>query len=473
MATLIRNGTIVTASDQYKADLLINGEKIAAVGSALEGRAEVSIDATGKYILPGGVDGHVHLGQMSSRGTAVTGYETTPAALAGGTTTVIGFAPQTDGLGLLDSVIKLKEEKADGKSAVDYGLHAGVRNPGKDVFEEVPSLVRAGVSTVKLLMTLTGTAFHCDDATIFQMLQQTRKAGVLTMVHAENGDVIDVLQKQLIADNRKEPKYHAISHPTVTEEEATRRATLLAKAADAPVLIVHVSCCEAMMAVREARDNRIHAFGEACPQYLTLSVDRLSLANFEGAKYVCSPPLREAWHQDRLWAGLRQGVLQIVGSDHCAFNFKGQKEMGRENFVKIPNGLPGMEHRLALLYTYGVLRGKLSLTRMVDVFATTPAKLYGLYPQKGSIAVGADADIVIFDPSYKGEISVTTSLQDVDYTPYEGFEQRGRPEKVLLRGKLSFDNGKFVGELGQGRFIHREPYGLAYASADATAPRAG
>jgi dihydropyrimidinase len=463
MTTLIRNGTIVTASDQYKADLLIIGEKIAAVGMGLEGRADVTVDATGKYIFPGGVDGHVHLGQMSSRGTAVTGYETTPAALAGGTTTVIGFAPQNEGMGLLDAVIKFREETAEGQSAVDYGLHAAVRDPRKQIFEELPSLVKAGVPTVKLMMALKGTPFHSDDTTIFRMLQEAKKVGLLTMVHAENGDVIDVLQQQLIAENKTEPLYHAFSHPTVTEEEATRRATLLAKAAGAPLLVVHVSCFEAMVAVREAREKGIDVFGEACPHYLTLSADRLSLADFEGAKYVCSPPLRESWHQDHLWEGLKQGWLQIVGSDHCAFNFKGQKEMGRGNFIKIPNGLPGMENRLAILYTYGVLKEKLSLARMADVFATTPAKLYGLYPRKGSIAVGADADVVIFDPSYRGKISVATSLQKVDYNPYEGFEQRGRAEKVFLRGKISFEEGKFVGSLGQGKFIDREPYGLAYS----------
>jgi dihydropyrimidinase len=283
-------------------------------------------------------------------------------------------------------------------------------------------------------------------------------------LHAENADIIDVLQKQLISDKKTEPKFHAASRPTEAEAEATIRATLLAKAANAPVFIVHVSCAEAMVAIRSAREEGIAVFGETCPHYLTLSVDNLAKPNFEGAKYVCSPPLRESQHHDRLWKSLQEGWLHVVGSDHCGFNFKSQKEMGREDFTKIPNGAPGVENRLAILYTYGVSTGKLSLERMVDVFATTPAKLYGLYPRKGSFTVGADADIVIFDPGYTGVISADTSLQGVDFNAYEGFEQTGRAETVFLRGNLIVDDGKYIGKLGQGKFIKREPYGLAYTT---------
>jgi dihydropyrimidinase len=462
MAVIIKNGTIVTASDQYRADILIDGEKIKAIGSGFEDQAAEVIDAGGKYIFPGGIDGHVHLGQISSWGTDLPGFETTSAALVGGTTTVIGFSRQQQGMGLLDSVLQHREEKVEGRSAVDFGLHVIVKYPREDVFDELPSLARAGIPTIKLFMASKGTPFHSDDATLFRMLQKSKNVGILTMVHAENGDIIETLQRQFIAEGRTEPKYHAASHPIVAEEEATIRAMLLAKAAEAPLFVVHISCREAMVALREARAKGIAVYGETCPHYLTLSVDYLSRPDFEGAKYVCSPPLREASHHHYLWEALERGWLQVVGSDHCPCNFRGEKERGRGNFLLIPNGLPGMENRLSILYTNGVLKGRLSLMRMVDVWATSPAKFYGLYPRKGSISVGADADLVVFDPDFLGRISVKTSLQGVDYNPYEGIEQRGRPEKVLLRGSMSVDHGTFIGKIGQGKFIEREPYGLAY-----------
>jgi dihydropyrimidinase len=462
MATLIKNGKIVTASEQYKGDILIDGERIKAIGKDLDGRAEKVIDAAGKYILPGGIDGHTHFA-IPFMGTETAGFDTTPAAVVGGTTTIVDFAPQPQGMSLMDSIIKHREQKADNIAAVDFAFHSMVMDAQKGIFDEPKALVKAGIPTIKLFMAYKGTPFNSDDATIFQMLQQTKKVGMLTMLHAENGDVIDILQKQLVAQKNTDPKYHATSRPTVAEEEATVRATLLAEAAGAPVFVVHVSCTEAMKAVRDANLRGIPAFGETCPHYLVLSVENLAKRNFEGAKYVCSPPLREAWHQDHLWQALQRGWLQIVGSDHCGFRFKGDKEMGRGDFTKIPNGAPGVENRMAILYTYGVLTGKLSLERMVDAFSTAPAKFYGLYPRKGSITVGADADLVIFDPAYSGKISVKTSLQGIDFNTYEGFQQKGRPEKVFLRGTLTVDKGKFIGKKGQGKYLKREPYGQAYA----------
>jgi len=461
MAKLIKNGTVVTASDHFNADILINGEKIVAMGHGLDDRAEETIEAEGKYVLPGGIDGHTHF-SLPFMGTSTAGFDTTPAAIAGGTTTVVDFAPQPQGMSLVDSLVKHREEKADGISAVDYSLHAMVMDAQPSIFEELPALIKAGIPTIKLFMAYKGTPFNSDDATIFQMLEKTKAVGMLPMLHAENGDIINILQKRLIDQKKTDPRYHAASRPPVTEAEATTRATLLAKAADAPVFIVHVSCAEAMTAVRDAKQQGIAVFGETCPQYLKLDIEDLAKPHFEGAKYVCSPPLREAWHQDHLWRALQHGWLQTVGSDHCGFNFKDQKEMGRGDFTKIPNGLPGVEDRLAILYTYGVLTGKLSLQRMVDVFSTAPAKFYGLYPRKGTIAVGSHADLVIFDPAYTGKISAKTSLHGVDYSAYEGLEQKGRPEKVFLRGMLSVDKGKFVGKLGQGLFLEREPCGLAY-----------
>jgi dihydropyrimidinase len=461
MATLIKNGTIVTAAEEFTGDILIEGEHIKAMGRGFDRGAAEVIDATGKYVLPGGIDGHTHF-SIPFMGTSTAGFDTTPGAIVGGTTTIVDFAPQPQGMSLMDSIAKHREEKAEGKSAVDFGFHAMVMDAQDGIFEEPPALVKAGIPTIKLFMAYKGTPFNVDDATLFRMLQKTKAVGMLTMVHAENGDVIDVLQRQLLAQKKTDPQYHATSRPPVVEAEATARATLLAKTAGAPVFVVHVSCAEAMIAIRDAKNQGIAAFGETCPHYLTLSVESLAKPNFEGAKYVCSPALREPLHHDQLWQALQQGWLQIVGSDHCGFNFKGQKEMGRGDFTKIPNGAPGVENRLAILYTYGVQTGTLSLQRMVDVFATAPAKFYGLYPRKGSITVGADADIIVFDPSYTGKISVETSLQGVDFNTYEGFEQRGRPEKVFLRGQLTVDGGKFVGKIGQGKFLERKPWGLAY-----------
>lgn len=462
MATLIKNGTIVNAAEMFRADVLIEGERVTAIGSGLDERSRETIDAAGKYLFPGGIDGHTHF-KLPFMGTHTAGFDTAYAAAVGGTTTIIDFAPQPAGMSLLDSIAKHREEEAEGKCAVDYSLHAMVMDashPG--IFDELPTLVKMGIPTIKLFMAYKGTPFMCNDATIFRMLQVSKQSGVLVMIHAENGDVIHVLQQQHLTAGRTDPKYHATSRPPIVEAEATARAAALARTADAPIFIVHVSCADAMRTIRDAFEEGVVIFGETCPHYMTLDVSNLAKPGFEGAKYVCSPALRESSHHDELWKAIQRGWLQVVGSDHCGFNFKGQKEMGREDFTKIPNGAPGVENRLAILYTYGVMAGKLSLQRMVDVFATAPAKFYGLYPRKGSIAAGADADIVVFDPAYKGLITVKTSNQGVDYNAYEGFKQKGRAEWVFLRGRLIVENGKFIGPWGQGKFIERQPFGLAY-----------
>lgn len=461
MHTLIKNGTIVTAAETFSGDVLIQDETIAAIGTGLEDRAETTVDASGKYILPGGVDAHTHF-RLPLMGTHTQGFETTPACLVGGTTCVVDFSPQFQGLGLLDSVHKHREESAEGKAVVDFAFHALVFDPQPAIFEEPAALVKAGIPTVKLFMAYKGTPLYSDDATIFKMLQATKKVGMLTMVHAENADVIHELQQQLLAAGRTDPKYHAVSRPEVVEEEATFRATRLARTAEAPVFVVHISCLEAMAAVRDARQQGIAAYGETCPHYLTLSVDNLAKPGFEGAKYVCSPALRDARHFDGMWASIQNSWLQTVGSDHCGFNFKDQKEMGKNDFTKIPNGCPGVQDRLHVLYTYGVRTGKLSLNRMVDVFATAPARFNGLYPRKGGLAVGGDADIVVFDPDWKGTMGVAGSLHGVDFNSYEGMEQLGRTEKVFLRGRLTVDDGEYIGQPGQGRFIERSPFGPAF-----------
>lgn len=461
MGLLIKNGTIVTAVDEYKADILIEGEKITAIGKGLESQAEETIDASGMYILPGGVDNHSHFA-LPFMGTVSRGFETSNAAIVGGTTTVVDFAPQTKGMGIKDSVEKHAKENAEGKAMVDYAFHGVVMDVTDALFDEIPTLPEAGIPTMKLFMAYKGTSYYCDDAVVFKALQAAKKAGVTIMVHAENADVIDVLQKQCVAAGLLEPKYHAVSRPPLVEAECTARVIALAAMAESPIFVVHVSCREAMEAIREGYEKGIPAYGETCPHYLTLSVDNLSKPGFEGAKYVCSPALRTPDHHEALWEALSKGWLQVVGSDHCGFDYENQKHMGKDNFTQIPNGAPGVENRLAILWTYGVEKGKLSRQRLVDVFATAPAKFNGLFPQKGHIAVGSDADLVVFDPNWKGVISVKDSLQGVDYSPYEGMEQIGRPEKVYLRGKLTAEGGRFVGSEGQGKFIKGEPFGLAY-----------
>ncbi|MEW6080750.1 MAG: dihydropyrimidinase [Bacillota bacterium] len=461
MSLLIKNGTVVTSVGEQKADILIEGEKIAAIGKSLEGRAEEIIDASDRYILPGGIDQHSHFG-LPFGGTWTRGFETTTAAIVGGTTTVVDFAPQPAGMSIRDAIRKHSEEKAEGVAVVDFAFHGMVMDVNETLFEEIPRLPEDGVPTLKLFMAYKGTPFMVDDATLFRALQASKNAGLTIMVHAENGDVIDVLQKQCVAAGQLEPKYHAVSRPPAVETEATARAMAIAKMAEAPIFVVHVTCREAMEAIRDAYIRGIRAYGETCPHYLTLSVDNLARPDFEGAKYVCSPALRSPEHHEALWQALDRGWLQVIGSDHCGFDWKEQKHMGKENFTKIPNGAPGVQYRLAVLWTYGVEAGRITRQKLVDLYSTAPAKFNGLFPQKGDIAVGSDADLVILDPKWEGVMSIETSLEGGDYCTYEGMKQKGRAEKVFLRGRLSVDDGKFVGEPGQGKPLKGEPFGAAY-----------
>ena len=461
MSTLIRNGTVITAVDEYVGDILIEDEKIRAIGKNLDVKADNIIDAKGKYIMPGGVDQHTHF-DFSFGDATVFGWEGSNAALVGGTTTVVDFVNQKIGWSMKDSVDEYVETKVNGKAMCDYSFHGVVYDPSDALFEEIPKLPEIGIPSIKLFMAYKGHPYHCDDAAIFKALQASKEAGVTIMVHAENADVIDVLQKQLVAKGKTEPKYHAVSRPPLVEAEATQRAIYLAMMADAPIFVVHVTCKEAMEVIRDAYIKGVPAYGETCSHYLVLDTDNLSKPNFEGAKYVCSPALRGEEHREALWEAIKKGWLKCVSSDHCSFSWKEHKVLGRDNFINIPNGAPGLQDRLAILWTYGVEKDKISRQKLVELFATVPAKINGLFPQKGTIAVGSDADIVIFDPEWKGVISNKTSLHGVDYSSYEGMEQIGRAEKVFLRGNLTVDDGKFIGELGQGQFIPGKPFGLAY-----------
>ncbi len=461
MNIVIKNGTVVTAIEEFQADILIEDQKIIAIGKDLDVRGAAVIDATGRYVLPGGVDQHTHF-NFSFRTATVRGFETSNAALIGGTTTVVDFANQQVGWTVKDSIEDYMEKKVIGKAMCDYAFHGVVFDPSAALFKEITRLPDIGVPTIKLFMAYKGHPYHCDDDSVFKALQASKESGVTIMVHAENADVIDVLQKQLLAEGKTGPYYHAVSRPPLVEIEATQRAINLAAMAGAPLFVVHVTCKESMEAIRDAYNRGLPVFGETCTHYLVLDTENLAKPNFEGAKYVCSPALRSEMHRNALWEAIKKGWLKCVSSDHCGFDWKEQKHLGKDDFTVIPNGAPGLENRLAVLWTYGVEKGRISRQKFVELFATAPAKINGLFPRKGHIGIGSDADIVIFDPDFKGVMSVENSLQGVDYCTYEGMEQIGRVEKVFLRGNLTVDDGIFIGHAGQGEFIKGQPFGLAY-----------
>src|SRR5881397_3912558 len=456
--TIIANGKVVTATDTYLADIAISAGKIEVVGQNLprQNAARV-LEAAGKYVFPGGIDVHTHLDMPFGGTTSAADFETgTRAAAFGGTTTLIDFAIQYKGQSLrtaFDTWMK----KASQKAVCDYAFHCIITELGDTQLTEMNALVHEGVTSFKLFMAYPGV-FMLDDASIFKALQTTAKNGGLVCMHAENGSAIDVIVQQALAEGKKAPKYHALTRPTTAEAEATARAIALAEMAGAPVYIVHLSCNDALEKVREARDRGLPVYAETCPQYLYLSIENFDVPGFEGAKYVFTPPLREKWHQEKLWKGLKNDHLQVVSTDHCPFCFKEQKELGVGDFTKIPNGGPGIEHRLSLVYTGGVHGKHFSPNRIVQLVATAPAKLFGLYPRKGTIAVGSDADLVIFDPNHEEVISAKTHHMRVDYSMFEGIKIKGAPKTVFSRGRAVVDAGKFVGRPGAGQFLRRQTY---------------
>ena len=458
MSLLIKNGTILSACGEYQADIYVEGEKIVTIGENLDIQADEIVDAAGKFVFPGGVDEHVHYGSFGT-----LDFSTSNAPVVGGTTTVVDFPPQPAGKTIKESV-NLAWEAARDVAMVDYSFHGMVMDPTEELYDEILTLPEAGISTIKFFMAYKGTPFMVNDDVIFRALQVAKKAGVTVMVHAENGELVDLLQKQLVAAGKTEPIYHAASRPPLVEAEATDRAIAMARLADSPLFVVHVSAKEAMESIRRAYESGLSIYGETCTHYLTLDESNLAKPDFEGAKYVCSPALRQPEHLDALWTAVQKGWLKAVGSDHAANvgGFENDKKKGLDNFAKIPNGCPSVQDRLAMLWTYGVETGRITRERFVDLFATTPAKIVGLYPEKGQIAVGSDADIVIYDPSYRGKITVKDSYHQSDYNAFEGKDMIGRPERVYLRGKLKAHNGKFVGEKGQGKYIKAKPFGLCY-----------
>ena len=457
MKTLIKNGHIVTAVDSYTADILIDGETVAMIGkdlSTVVGSVDKTIDATGKLVIPGGVDPHTHMDLPFGGTSSSDDFETgTRAAAFGGTTTIIDFAVQYKGQAL-NEALDAWFAKAEGKATTDYGFHLIVTDLPDDRLPELKAMIDQGVTSFKLFMAYPGV-FLVDDGVIFKAMTTAGENGGLICMHAENGVVIDVLVKRAIEQGRTAPKYHALTRPTKAEAEGVHRAIAIAEMANSPVYIVHLSCYDALKEVQAARDLGLPAFAETCPQYLLLDYSLYEKPDFEGAKYVMTPPLRDKENQELLWRGLRGDDLQVISTDHCPFCFKEQKELGRGDFSKIPNGGPGVENRMSLIYHHGVTQGRISLNRFVELTSTAAAKIFGLFPKKGTIAVGSDADIVIFDPNREQTISAATHHMRVDYSAYEGWRVRGVTETVLSRGRVIVENNEFKGKAGAGRFIKR------------------
>jgi dihydropyrimidinase len=459
---LIRNGTLVSAEKTWNADILVDNERIQEIAPYIPPEAANSIiDAGGMLVMPGGIDVHTHLDMPFGGTTSSDDFETgTRAAAFGGTTTIVDFANQARGTRMRDA-LDTWWKKAEGKASIDYGLHMIVTDLGEAGLEDMDGLVKDGVASFKLFMAYPGVLM-VDDATIFRAMRRTAKNGALVCMHAENGGVIDVIVQRALAEGATAPIYHALTRPTLAEAEAVHRAIALAEMAGAPVYIVHLSSEDALNQVREARDRGLPAFAETCPQYLLLSIEELERPNFEGAKYVFTPPLREKHHPPKLWDGLKNDHLQVVSTDHCPFCFADQKQLGKDDFTKIPNGGPGIENRLQLMHHYGVNAGKISLNRFVELVSTTPAKLFGMYPRKGALEAGSDADLVIWDPAAELTISAATHHMRVDYSMFEGFEVKGNVRQVISRGEVIVDQGIFRGRAGRGQYLRRAARGGAW-----------
>jgi dihydropyrimidinase len=462
MGLLIENGTVVTAEKTFPASVLVEGETIRVVRSGIPRAAHAVIDATGLLILPGGIDAHTHLDMPFGGTTSADDFETgTRAAAIGGTTTIVDFAIQAKGTKMRNA-LDTWWKKAEGKACIDYGLHMIVTDLGMSGLEDMDDMVHEGVASFKLFMAYPGVLM-VDDATIFKALQQTANNGALICMHAENGSVIDVIVQQALAAGKTAPIYHALTRPTVAEAEAVQRAIAMAEMAGAPVYIVHLSSEDALNQVREARDRGLPAFAETCPQYLLLSLEETMNHNsFEDAKWVFTPPLREKKNQPKLWDGLRHDHLQVVSTDHCPFCFADQKILGVNDFTKIPNGGPGIENRMQLIHHHGVNEGRISLNRFVEITSTAPARIFGMYPKKGTIAAGSDADLVLWDPQAEHVISAKTHAMRVDYSMFEGFRVRGNARQVYSRGELIVKNGKYVSKVGRGRYLRRAARGGAW-----------
>jgi dihydropyrimidinase len=452
MGVLIRGGTIATATDLYSADLLIEDEKIAAIGAQLDAKGHDVIDASGAYVMPGGIDPHTHLDMPFGGTITADDFETgTRGAATGGTTTVIDFALHTRG-DSLHNALKTWHAKAEGKAVIDYAFHLTIADGRDETMAEIPKIIEEqGVNSFKVFMAYKHV-LQVDDETIFKTLQTCAKAGGLVQVHAENGDVIEVITKQALAAGHTEPKWHALTRPVECEGEATHRAIRLAEIAGAPLYVVHVSSAMAADAISDGRKRGLAIYGETCPQYLVCDFSDYERPNFEGAKYVLSPPIRDKWNQGVLLRKLKNMELHAFGSDHCSFNLCGQKDLGKGDFSKIPNGAPTIEDRLAILWDVGVNGGLMGPNQFVALASTNPAKLFGLFPRKGTLAAGSDADVLVWDSSATRTISAKTHHMNVDNNVFEGRTVKGRPRYVFSRGAKVADGDKFTGRKGHGKF---------------------
>jgi dihydropyrimidinase len=455
MSVLIKGGRIVTAADDYVADVYVENETVTLIGESLDQPADKVIDATGKYVLPGGVDPHTHLDMPFGGTVTIDDFESGQTSAAfGGTTCHVDFVIQSRGQSFTEA-LEAWHAKREGKALIDNGFHMAVTDLAEGgTLEELASLPDQGVTSYKLFMAYKGV-LQVDDETLFRTMEVAAETGALVLVHAENGDAIDVLVKKALAEGKTEPKYHALTRPPETEGEATNRAIQLARVAGCPLYVVHVSCREAIEPIELAREKGWDVWGETCTQYFFIDYSYLERPNFEGAKWVYTPPPRPKENQEHLWNAVRTDTLSAISTDHCAFLWDGQKTMGRDDFSKIPNGGPGLENRLHMIHEFGVRKGRIGLNRMVELLSTNPAKLFGLYPRKGTIAVGSDADIVVFDPERTHTISASTHHSKSDYNLFEGTEVTGVPATVLLRGQVLVEGDELVAQPGVGQFVKR------------------
>jgi dihydropyrimidinase len=464
MSVLIRGGRIVTAADNYIADIFIEDEQVSLIGNALDVQADETIDATGRYVLPGGVDVHTHMdtvGPHDGASTVDNHYEGTVSGAFGGTTTIVDFATQYPGESLTEALDNWHNKLERNKPVIDVGFHLIVTDlETSSSLHDLAKLPEEGVTSYKLFMAHKGSPFHCDDDKILEIMKVAAENGSLVMMHAENADAIDYLIKESLSQGNTAPKYHALTRPPETEGEATNRAIQLARIIGCPVYIVHVSCLDAIEPIERARHKGWDVWGETCPQYLRFDFSDIDQPVFEeAAKYVYTPPPREKQHVEGCWDAIRNDALSVVATDHAPYNIVGQKDKGKDDFSKIPNGPPGIEERLKILHEFGIRGGRLTWNRLVELTATNPAKIFGLYPRKGTIAAGSDADIVIFDAEKKQTISRASHHSTCDYNLFEGTEVTGIPETVLVRGQLVIENGELVAQPGTGQFVKRARYG--------------
>lgn len=458
MGILLKGGKVITAVDTYYADIRIEGEKIVSIGSDLEKADDEIIFVSGCYILPGGIDTHTHFDLTVGDVTTADDFSSgTKAAIIGGTTTILDYATQNKGESLKEALRK-QHKKADGVCYCDYGFHMGITDWNDKIANEMEELIKEGVTSFKLYMAYKGE-LQVDDSVILKALKRSKEINALLCFHCENGDVIEQLINEAKSNGNKSPYYHAKTRPVEAEREAITRLLNFSEIIDAPVYIVHLSSYEGMLSILDAKKRGVKVYVETCPQYLLLDdsyYGEKESSSFEGAKYVISPPLRKIYDQRALWKGISSGEIITIGSDHCSFNYKGQKDTGICDFTKIPNGAPGVENRVGLIYTYGVLTGRISLNEMVALTSTNAAKLFGLFPQKGTIAVGSDADIVVWDPDFHSAIRANNQTQNVDYTPYEGFNQQGRVQHEFLRGNKVVSNSELIETAIFGKFLYRK-----------------